>query len=272
MTAEQVEEVERIVNREILANTPVTPYHTEQKKALADGVTALFGEKYGDVVRVVKIAEYSSELCGGTHVASTGEIGQFRITTETGVAAGVRRIEAITGEAAYEKARAEEAAVRHLAELLKTSPDKVVDRVESSLEEIRTLRNDLTHSRKKLAAGAGQAIQYESIADLNMKFLFHRLTDGSADEAVALADHAKKQDEAVVAVVASPSGNLVVTASTAATKRGAHAGKLLGAVAGRMGGRGGGRPDFAQGKVPNLDAWDSAKDGFLGELRAMIGK
>ena len=272
MTAAQIEEVERIVNREILANTPVTPYHTDYKKALADGVTALFGEKYGDVVRVVKIADYSSELCGGTHVGSTGEIGLFRITTETGVAAGVRRIEAITGEAAYEKARADEAVVRQLAELLKTSPDKVVDRAEGSLEEIRTIRNELAQTRKKLAAGAGNSVEYETIADLGLKLLFRRLVEGSADEAVALADHAKAQKEAVVAVVATPSGNLVVTASPDATKRGAHAGKLLGVVAGRMGGRGGGRPDFAQGKVPSLDAWDNAKDGFVTGLRAMITK
>lgn len=272
MTGAQVDEVERIVNREILANTPVTPYHTDHKKALADGVTALFGEKYGDVVRVVKIADYSSELCGGTHVRSTGEIGQFRITTETGVAAGVRRIEAITGEAAYEKARDDERAIRRLAELLKTSPDKVVERVESTVEESRSLRNELAQSRKKLAADAGQAVQYEAMADLNLRFLFHRLSDGSAEEAAALADHAKAQSEAVVAVVAAPSGNLVVTASAAAVTRGAHAGKLLGVVAGRMGGRGGGRPDFAQGKVPSLDSWDSARDGFAAELRTMVAK
>ena len=272
MSPAQIEEVERIVNREILANAPVTPYQTDHKKALADGVTALFGEKYGDVVRVVKIADYSSELCGGTHVRSTGEIGQFRITTETGVAAGVRRIEAITGEEAYVWARRQGVIVEMVAVSLKTSAEKVVARIDENLQQIRTLEIELAKARKKLAAGAGQTVPYELIADLGLKFLFHRLTEGSADEAVALADHAKKQDDAVVAVVASPSGNLVVTASPEAAKRGAHAGKLLGAVAGRMGGRGGGRPDFAQGKVPSLDAWDSARDGFLSELRAMVGK
>jgi len=272
MTAAQIQEVEGKVNQEILANTPVDTKQTDYKRALADGVTALFGEKYGDIVRVVKIGDYSSELCGGTHVSSTGVIGLFRIRAETGVAAGVRRIEAITGKAANEWARDRGVKLEMAALSLKTSAEKVVVRIDENLERIRTLESELAKTRKKLAAGAGQAIQYESIADLNMKFLFHRLADGSADEAVALADHAKTQDDAVVAVVASPSGNLVVTASPEAVKRGAHAGKLLGVVAGRMGGRGGGRPDFAQGKVPSLDAWDSAKDGFLRELRAMVGK
>ncbi len=272
MTDGQIEEVERIVNREILANTPVALYHTDYPKAIADGVTALFGEKYGDVVRVVKIAGFSAELCGGTHVRTTGEIGFFRIKNETGVAAGVRRIDAITGEAAYEKARQDEATVQRAAETLKTSPDKVLDRIENALAEIRNLRMELTQMRKKLAAGTSAAIEFETITDLGLKILFHRLTDGSAEEAVALADQAKAQDDAVVAAIASASGDLVVTASPTAAKRGIHAGKLLGAVASHMGGRGGGRSDFAKGKAPGLDAWDSARAVFLRELRAMVSQ
>jgi alanyl-tRNA synthetase len=270
MTPEQIEEVERIVNREVLANTPVAPYQTEYDTAIADGVTALFGEKYGDEVRVVKIGDYSAELCGGTHVASTGEIGLFRITSETGVAAGVRRIEAITGETAYEKARADEAAVQRAAELLRTSSDKVVDRVESAVAEIRNLRSELSQTRKKLAAGANQTVQAEELDSLGVKFLFQHLTDGSPDDAAALADHAKEQSDAMIALVASSSGNLAAGASKAATKRGVHAGKLLGKVAEQLGGRGGGRPDFAKGKAQTLDAWDKAKDVFVNELRAMV--
>jgi alanyl-tRNA synthetase len=272
LTPEQIDAVERIVNREILANTPVAPYETEYEKAIADGVTALFGEKYSDDVRVVKIGDYSAELCGGTHVATTGEIGQLRITSETGVAAGVRRIEAITGEAAYEKARTDEEAVRRIAELLRTSPDKVVDRVESAFAENRTLRNELAQTRKKLAAGATESVQTENIDDIGIKILFQRLSDGTPDDATALADHAKEQSEAMVAVVASSEGNLVVSASKPAAKRGVHAGRLLGKIAGHLGGRGGGRPDFAKGKAGSLDNWDSAKDVLITELRAMVGK
>jgi len=271
MTPEQIDEVEHIVNREILANTPVAPYETDYKKAIADGVTALFGEKYGDEVRVVKIGDYSAELCGGTHVATTGEIGQLRITSETGVAAGVRRIEAITGEAAYEKARADEASVRQIAELLHTSTDKVVDRVETAFSENRDLRNELAQARKKLAAGATESVQTESIDDIGIKILFQRLSDGTPEDATALADHAKGQTDDVVAVVASSEGNLVVSASKTAAKRGVHAGKLLGKIAEHLGGRGGGRPDFAKGKAGSLDAWDSAKDVLVTELRAMVG-
>lgn len=273
MTPEEIERVERMVNEAILENLPVTPYETEHAKAMAAGVTALFGEKYGDVVRVVKIDDYSSELCGGTHVRSTGEIGLFRIVTETGVAAGVRRIEAITGEAAYEKARQDEAALRRAAELLKTSPDKVLDRAVDAQEEIKNLRNELAQTRRKLAQGSTSAVQYEPVDGLDLKLLYHRLDDGSDDEAVAFADLTKGQTDSVVAVVASASGKLVIGASGAATERGVHAGKLLGKLATHLGGgRGGGRPDFAQGKAGSLDKWNEGRGVLIDELHAMVTK
>ncbi|GAB4324049.1 MAG: alanine--tRNA ligase [Candidatus Zixiibacteriota bacterium] len=271
MTPEQIDEVERIVNREILANTPVSPYETDYQDAINKGVTALFGEKYGDRVRVVRIGDYSSELCGGTHVKSTGEIGQFRITSETGVAAGVRRIEAVTGEAAYEKARNDTATISRVSDLLRTSPEKIVDRVESVIEEMRTLRNELNQTRKKLAQGATSTITPQSLDNLGVKYIYHLMDDGSADDAVAIADHTKGQSDPVVAVVAVSSGNLVIAASKAATKLGVNAGKLMGVVAGHLDGRGGGRPDFAKGKAGSLDNWDSGKDVFLNELRTMVG-
>ncbi|HEX9751096.1 MAG TPA: alanine--tRNA ligase [candidate division Zixibacteria bacterium] len=270
MTAEQIEEVELIVNREVLNNTPVEPYETDHKKAIAAGVTALFGEKYGDRVRVVKIDDYSSELCGGTHVRSTGEIGLFRITSENGVAAGIRRIEAITGEEAYAFDRANCAAVQRAAVMLKTSPDKVLDRLESTVEEVRKLRIELAQLRQKLASGATESLPTERLEDLDMTLIYHRLADGSADDAIAIADQAKTRPDAAVAIVATGSGHVVLTVSAPAVKRGIAAGELLKATTQLLGGGGGGRPDFAKGKIVHVEKWDDAKQQFVDALRAMV--
>ncbi|MCH8991413.1 MAG: PQQ-dependent sugar dehydrogenase [Acidobacteria bacterium] len=267
MTPEQIEEVAKIVNREILANTPVQTDLTDYKAAIADGVTALFGEKYEDEVRVVKIGDYSSELCGGTHVRSTGEIGLFRITTETGVAAGVRRIEAITGEEAVAQAAADARTVQRAAGMLKTSPDKVLDRMESTTEEVRNLRSELALLRKKLAAGDAQAIPSEMLADVGIRLIHHRLPDGTAADAAAIADQAKSRTEATVALVAAGSGHVVLSVSAAATGRGISAGDLLKVVTQIMGGGGGGRADFAKGKVASLDKWDESKTLLIAKLR-----
>jgi len=270
LTPEQIGQVEREVNRAILENVPVTPHETSYREAIQAGVTALFGEKYGDTVRVVKIGDYSSELCGGTHVRSTGEIGQFRIISETGVAAGIRRIEAITGEAAYEKACADEATVLRAAQLLKTVPEKVVERLTDALSETRSLRSELAALRKRLAAGTADAPAYERLDDVDLTILFRHLTDGSLEDAKAIADHAKARSDTTIAYVsAESSGALVIAASAVATKRGINAGKLLKEIAAELGGGGGGRPDFAQGKI-TIFATDRAKPLFIEKLRAMI--
>lgn len=249
LSRDQIVKIEAEVNTAVLANTLVTPYWTDYKKAIADGVTALFGEKYGDKVRVVKIADYSNELCGGTHVRSTGEIGLFRLVSETGVAAGVRRIEAITGEAAYEKARADEDAVRKASELLKTSPDKMIERVEALTADLKSLRTELDKTRKKMAEGSSQ-LQAEKIDDLDVHILIPEPCD-TIDEAKAIADNAKKSTSPTLAYVTTQAGEAVVTSSVPALY---DAGKILKEIAAAHGGRGGGRPDFAQGKVPPMDA------------------
>ncbi len=249
LTADQLERIEAEVNRAILANIPVTPYSTEYKKAVAEGVTALFGEKYGDTVRVLKIGDYSRELCGGTHVRSTGEIGLFRLVSETGVAAGVRRIEAITGESAYEKARADEASVVRASELLKTSPDKMIERVEAMTAEVKSLRAELEKTRKKMAEGSSQ-LRAEKVDELGVQILIPEPCD-TIDEAKAIADTAKKWPDPTLAYITTHSGEAVV--SSGAPKM-YDAGKILKEIAASHGGRGGGRADFAQGKVPAMEA------------------
>lgn len=249
LSAEQIERIENEVNRAILANIPVTPYTTDYRSAIAEGVTALFGEKYGDQVRVLKIGDYSRELCGGTHVRSTGEIGLFRLTSETGVAAGVRRIEAITGEAAYDKARADEAAVRKASELLKTSPDRMIERVEAMAADIKALRAELEKTRKRMAEGSSR-LQAEKLEDLGVQILIPEPCD-TIDEAKAIADTVKKSSSPTLAYVTTRAGEAVVSSSAPTMY---DAGKILKEIAAAHGGRGGGRPDFAQGKVPHMEA------------------
>jgi alanyl-tRNA synthetase len=270
LSGEQIGQIEAEVNRAILANIPLAPYVTEHKKAIADGVTALFGEKYGDTVRVVKISDYSNELCGGTHVRTTGEIGLFRIVSENGVAAGVRRIEAITGEAAYEKARADEEAVKRASELLKTSPDKMIERVEAMMADLKLLRSELEKTRKKLASGATNALPIEKLDDIGVEIVFVHLSDGSVDDAKAIADQMKTRADATVAFVSTEvNGTLIISASPSATKKGLDAGKLLQSLASELGGRGGGRADFAQGKVSETSV-ERTKPLFLEKVRAMV--
>jgi alanyl-tRNA synthetase len=247
LSREQLDHIEAEVNRAILANYPVTPYSTEYKKAIADGVTALFGEKYGDTVRVLKIDDYSRELCGGTHVRTTGEIGLFRIISETGVAAGVRRIEAITGESAYEKARMDEETLRRAAELLKTAPEKMVERVEAMLADLKSLKSELDKARKKLVEGNHQ-LQAEKLDGFDIHLLMPEPYE-SLDEAKAVADAAKKRPEPTVAYITTLAGATLISSSAPKVL---DAGQFLKSVAAARQGRGGGRADFAQGSIPPL--------------------
>lgn len=256
LSHDQIRKIEAEVNSAVLANIPVTPYQTGYKKAIADGVTALFGEKYGDTVRVLKIGDYSRELCGGTHVRSTGEIGLFRLVSETGVAAGVRRIEAITGEAAYEKARADEDALRKAAELLKTSPDKMIERVEALTADLKTLRAELDKARKKMAEGSNE-LTPEKLEGFDVRIVVPRPYE-SADEAKAVADAIKKWNEPTLGYVTTAAGATFVSSSAPNL---IDAGKFFKDIASSRNGRGGGRPDFAQGNMPLL-----TKD----ELKALL--
>jgi alanyl-tRNA synthetase len=266
LTEEQIGQIEDEVNRAVLANFRVTTSVTDYKQAIAEGVTALFGEKYGDTVRVLKIDDYSKELCGGTHVKSTGEIGLFRIASETGVAAGVRRIEATTGEASYEKARADELAVRRTADMLKTSPDKVVERVEAILADVKSLRSELEKARKKMAAGSNQ-LQAEKLDGFGVQVLMPEPYE-SIDEAKAVADSVKKWPDPTVAYITTQAGATLVSSSAPGLL---DAGKFLKDIAAKRGGRGGGRADFAQGSMPPLSK-DELKQLLADHLRSNVPK
>jgi alanyl-tRNA synthetase len=255
ITREQMLEIERIVNVEVLRNTPV---HTEVKatqEAIAAGAMALFGEKYGDTVRVVSVPGFSTELCGGTHVSATGDIGLFAIVAESGVAAGVRRVEAITGMLsvdAFQRSRDEMTAV---AAALNARSGDVQARLAALQEETRRLTRELQQARMKAAMG-GQNGQADEAVDLGGVRLVAREVSGlDKDGLRALVDQHRDRIKSGVVVLAAPAEGkvaIVVGVTPDLTKR-VPAGQVVKQLAPIVGGGGGGRADFAEagGKDPS---------------------
>ncbi len=272
LTGEELGMIERDVNKHILTNTPVTVKYTTYDEAIKAGVIALFGEKYGDKVRVVRIGDVSAELCGGTHVESTGEIGQFRILSETGIAAGVRRIEAITGERAYERAVEQDTIVSETAQLLGTAPEKILDRISSRLEELKQLQQDNKKLRARLASGGtgGPEAEVINVNGHPVSVVMALMEDYSKDDIAALADRYQQESEPTVAFLGAGDGIVISAASKSAVKLGVHAGKLMQTLAKVLKGGGGGKPNFAQGKANDYSAWDTAKNAGLERIKDMV--
>jgi alanyl-tRNA synthetase len=257
----ELEEVERIVNREILVNTPVTTDVMDLNQAVQAGAMALFGEKYGDKVRVVKVGDFSKELCGGTHVARTGDIGVFKITSEGSVSAGVRRLEAVTGEGAYELYRDALEKVRRIGGLLRAADPDVVEAVERTLAERREAEREIERLKSKLAQ-SGAADLTSQARDVNGVKVIAAAVDGlDRGQLRSLVDSLRnKLGSGVVVLGSAADGNVAliccVTKDLAGNKL--HAGKIVGAVAERVGGRGGGRPDLAEAGGKNAAALPDA--------------
>jgi alanyl-tRNA synthetase len=257
LSHDEIVRIERLVTERILANTPV---HTELRNtqdAIAAGAMALFGEKYGDRVRVVTVPGFSVELCGGTHVRATGEIGPFFITEETGVAAGVRRIEAITGLGAYQHARERLDAVDEAVRALNTTPASLPSAVEAQASAVAKLRKEVQQLKTKLALGGGGSGDDGGRVDLNGVTLVTReVADVDKEALRSLADTLKSQLKSGIVIVAAPSAEgkvtVIATVTPDLTKR-APAGQLVKQLAPIVGGGGGGRPDFAEagGKDPS---------------------
>ncbi|XSG85271.1 MAG: alanine--tRNA ligase [Methylohalobius sp. ZOD2] len=248
LTRDQVEEIERLVNGEIRRNQPVTAEVMAKDDALAAGAVALFGEKYGDRVRVLKIGDFSVELCGGTHVRRSGDIGFFKIITETGIAAGVRRIEALTGERAVRWAQGADAQLTALAGAFKCQPEEVEIKSRQALEKNRQLEKELERLKAKLASQAGSDLASQAVDVEGVKVLAVQLEDGDPKALRTTLDQLKNKlgsAAIVLATVKNAKVTLVAGVSKDLTDR-IKAGELVNAVAQQMGGRGGGRPDFAQ--------------------------
>ena len=274
MTPEEIAQVEKIVNAKIAEAIPVVTEVMSLEEAKKTGAMALFGEKYGDKVRVVKMGDFSIELCGGTHVANTGSIGAFKIISESGVAAGVRRIEALTSKAVFEYYDKLEETINEAAKIAKTNPAGLVEKLEHLVAEMKELQSENESLKSKVAKDALGDVMNQVVEVNGVKLLAASVSGVDMNGLRDLGDQLKeKLGEGVVVLASDLEGkvNLVAMATDDAMKKGAHAGNLIKAIAGKVGGGGGGRPNMAQagGKNPAgiPDAIVEAKAALEGQIK-----
>ncbi|MCR5481695.1 MAG: alanine--tRNA ligase [Clostridia bacterium] len=249
VTPQQLEKVEEIVNENILKFLPVSTDVMSMEAASKTGATALFGEKYGDTVRVVSVGSCSKELCGGTHVANSGQIGAFKIVSEAGVAAGVRRIEALTGTGILKKAKEAEAVITEAAETVKSTPSLLIGKISSMSEELKSLKKELEEI-KKAAMGGELDSMISSAKEINGVRLVTKLfEDANINELRALSDDIKKNNKGIAMVFAATNGpkvTFMVSLTDDLLEKGYHAGNMIKQIAAACGGGGGGKADMAQ--------------------------
>ncbi|HYP17882.1 MAG TPA: DHHA1 domain-containing protein, partial [Opitutus sp.] len=249
MTPAQLREVEQLVNEKVIDNAPVSAYETEFDKK-PEGTLAFFGDKYGRIVRVVDIGGYSRELCGGTHVTTTGEIGLIKIVAEMAIAAGTRRIEAVAGQPALAFVDAHEAALKTVAAHLNAGPQDVVAKLESLLAHQKETEKKLKAFEQRAAANLADELAAKATARDGLKFVTAVVESDSQESLRSLGSQIlHKLGEGVVTLGAALGDRaaLVVYCSPAAIKAGHQAGKLVGELSAKIGGKGGGKPDFAMG-------------------------
>jgi alanyl-tRNA synthetase len=249
VTPEELQRIERRVNEQVRGNAAAETSEMSYDEAVAAGAMALFGEKYTSTVRVLRIGEFSMELCGGTHVSRAGDIGVFKILSEGGVASGVRRIEAVTGAGAIAEIESGDAVVRELSGLLRGTRDDLAAKVRDALDRIRQLEKDNRGLRDKLASGQGTDLAAGAVDVGGVKVLATVVEGADAGALRTAVDGLKDRLKAAIIVLASTSADgkvtLVAGVTSAETAR-LKAGELVGHVASQVGGRGGGRADFAQ--------------------------
>ena len=261
MTAEELKKVEELVNQEIQAGLDVVTQEMSLDEAKKTGAMALFGEKYGEKVRVVKMGDFSTELCGGTHVGNTGTIHAFKIVSEAGIAAGVRRIEALTGEGLMAYYHKTEEELHEAAHAAKTTPADLKSKIEAMMAEIKALQAENDKLKSKLAKESLGDVMNQVKEIHGVKVLAAKVSDADMNGLRSLGDQLKEKLGEGVIVLASVQGdkvNLMATATDAAQKQGAHAGNLIKAIAACVGGGGGGRPGMAQAGGKNPAGVDSA--------------
>ena len=259
----EVEQIEELVNEQVQANTPVTHEVMDIKEALASGAMALFGEKYGDRVRVVRIGDFSTELCGGTHLDATGQIGFFKVDTEGAVAAGVRRIEAVAGTAAVDAVTRQQRVLREIGDILKIAPAEAPQRLRKLLDEQRALERQLQELQGKAARSRADDLVAGARQVKGVAVVAGRIDGLDADGLRAVADRLRERLGSGIVLVGSVMDgkvNLVAAVTKDLTKR-FHAGKLVQEIARAVGGSGGGRPDLAQAGGKEPARLDAALDG-----------
>jgi alanyl-tRNA synthetase len=274
VTTDELREIERLVNAEIRRNTAAQIELMEYDSAVASGAMALFGEKYEKHVRVLRIGDFSVELCGGTHVSRAGDIGFFKITSESGVASGVRRIEAITGEGAVEYVERTDDLLRDLSTLVRGSREDLADKVRDALDRIRQMEKEIRTLKDKLASGQGVDLAAGAVDIQGVKVVATRIDGADAGALRNAVDQLKSKLKTAVIVLASVESAdkvVLVAGVTADVTSRIKAGELVGTIAAQVGGRGGGRPDFAQAGGNNPAALDAALAGVPQVVRGKLG-
>ncbi|MGI6727784.1 MAG: alanine--tRNA ligase [Anaerovoracaceae bacterium] len=246
---EQLTEIERLVNEKIVEFMPVSVQEMLIEDALKTGATAQFGEKYGDVVRIVSVGDFSCEFCGGTHVNNTGQIGAFKILSESGVAAGVRRIEAITGMGIYKKFNEAQTIVYQAADSLKTNPENLLNRISALNEELKVYKKDLERIKEQDMGDSITAI-LDEVKEINgVKLITKEFKDYDVKDLRNISDKIKEQcPESVIVLASENEGKVIfiVSVSDKLLDKGYHAGKMIKQIAAAAGGGGGGKADMAQ--------------------------
>jgi alanyl-tRNA synthetase len=272
VTAEQLAEIENLVNAEIRANAAAETRVMSIEDAMASGAMALFGEKYGAAVRVLSIGDFSVELCGGTHVQHAGDIGLLKIVSETGIASGVRRIEAVTGERALEWVAANEQRLQRISDLVKGSREDVDEKVSQVLEKNRALEKELQQLKGKLASSQGTDLAAQAVEVDGIKVLAARL-DGVDNKILRdTLDQLKNKLGSAAVVLGTVNGDKVSLVAGVTRDRTAQirAGDLVNAVATRVGGKGGGRPDMAQAGGSQPEHLDAALQSVTDWVRKQL--
>ena len=273
MTKEEIEKVEAIVNKKIAENLAVVTNVMSIEEAKKTGAMALFGEKYGETVRVVSMGDYSVELCGGTHVGSTAEIMSFKILSESGVAAGVRRIEAITGSNVLAYYKNLENTLNDACQIVKTQPANLADKLTSMVSEIKSLNSEIESLKAKAAKEALGDVMGNAVTVKDVKLLATSVPNVDMNGLRDLADSlSEKLGGGVVVLASNVDGkvNLVAKATDDAMAKGAHAGNLIKAIAGLVGGGGGGRPNMAQAGGKNPEGIPAAIEEAKKALEAQL--
>ena len=272
MKADEIRRVEDIVNAQIRRNLPIETNIMDLEAAKANGAMALFGEKYDQRVRVLSMGDFSTELCGGTHASRTGDIGLVRITSESGTAAGVRRIEAVTGEAALAEVHAQSEQLQEIAQLVKANSSNLNEKVRGVVEHIKVLEKTLQQLKDQQAAQESASISSQAINVKGTKLLVSQLNDVDPKLLRTMVDDLKNQLGSAIIVLATVADNkvaLIAGVTKDLTDR-VKAGELIGAVAQQVGGKGGGRPDMAQAGGSDVQALPAALAGVESWVSAKL--
>ncbi|MCI5223591.1 MAG: alanine--tRNA ligase, partial [Candidatus Electrothrix sp. AR4] len=273
VSSEEIRAIEQLVNQEIRQNSPVETAVLSKEAAIADGATALFGEKYSDEVRVVSITDFSKELCGGTHTEATGDIGLFKIISESGIAAGVRRIEAVTGPSAVEWVQRLAEQAEALGHLLSGSFDDALDKVAALLKRQKELEKEIAALNASMAMGDLDSLLAGAVKIDGIQLISGQLALDSPKTLREIGDKVRDKMESGVAVLGGEFGGkaaLLALVSKDLTDR-IKAGQLVKEVAAIVGGKGGGRPDMAQAGGPMADKLPEAVQSVPGIVSRLLG-